>query len=149
MACRLVFVAAERLCYVDSPVAPPLHCLWVDVARSAIEVSRDELFKMLVNFLLLISFLDERFVQVCRRFNEEFRFGADLTVPVQLTSDAAIFASCCYFGQDMWELVDFQSFDDQLLLLVIQFGLPMRAIMPYRHVEVVHLFASDFRFLHW
>ena len=82
MACRLLFVAAERLCYVDSPVVPPLHCLWVDVAWSAIEVPHDELFKMLVHFLLLISFLDERFVQVCRRFNEEFRFGADLTVPM-------------------------------------------------------------------
>ena len=86
-------MAAELLCNVDSPVVPPLHCLWVDVARSAIEVPHDELFKMLVNFLLLISFLDEYFVQICRRFNEEFRFGADLTVPVQLTSNAAIFAS--------------------------------------------------------
>ena len=54
----------------------------VDVAWSAIEVPHDELFKMLVNFLLLISFLDEHFVQICRRFNEEFRFGADLTVPM-------------------------------------------------------------------
>ena len=81
-ACCLLFVAAERLCYVDSPVVPPLHCWGVDVAWSAIEVPPDELFKMFVNFLLLISFLDERFVQFCRRFNEAFRFGADLTVPV-------------------------------------------------------------------
>ena len=78
----LLFVAAELLCYVDSPVVPPLHCFWVDVAWSAIEVPHDELFKMLVNFLLLISFLDEHFIQICCRFNEEFRFGADLTVPM-------------------------------------------------------------------
>ena len=68
-------MAAERLCSVDSPVV-------VDVLWSAIEVPHDELFKMFVNVLLLISFLDERFVQFCRRFNEEFRFGADLTVPM-------------------------------------------------------------------
>ena len=75
-------MAAKLLCCVDSPVVPPLHCFWVDIVRSAIEVPHDELFKMLVNFLLLVSFLDERFVQVCRRFNEEFRFGANLTVPM-------------------------------------------------------------------
>ena len=142
-------MAAERLCHVDSPVVPPLHCLGADVAWSAIEVPHDELFKMLVNFLLLISFLDERFVKFCRRFNEEFRFGADLTVPVQLAGNAAVFASCRYLGLDVWKFVDFQSFDDQLLLLVIQFGLPLRVIMPYRHVEVVHLLANAFRCPHW
>lgn len=112
-------MAAELLCNVDSPVVPPLHCFWVDVAWSAIEVPPDELFEVFVNFLFLISFLDERFVKFCRRFNEEFRFGADLTVPVQLAGNAAVFASCRYLGLDVWKFVDFQSFDDQLLLLVI------------------------------
>ena len=112
-------MVVELLCNVDSPVVPPLHCLWVDVAWSAIEVPPDKLFKMFVNFLFLISFLDERFVQFCHRFNKEFCFGADLTVPVQLASNAAVFASCRYLGLDVWKFVDFQSFDDQLLLLVI------------------------------
>ena len=73
----------------------------MDVVRSAIERSHDELFEVCVNLFVLISFLDEYPVQIGCRFHEELRFGAYLTVPVELAGYDAVLAFCCYPGLDM------------------------------------------------
>lgn len=92
------------------------------------------------DFFHLISFLDVCFIHVGCHLYKEVCFGADFTVPVKLAGYDAVFAPCRH-GLDVWNFADFQSLGNQFLLLAIQFGLKLRALMPYCHVQIVDLLA--------